>query len=907
MSCLYDMFIQPLIFIYDLIFTLLYRSLRNPGSSIIALSIAVNLLVSPIYRKADALQKDERAKKNAMAPWVNHIKRHFRGDEQYMILSTYYRQQNYSTFSFLKESIPVLLQLPFFVAAYSYISHLSILDGMTFGIIEDLSKPDAMLVLGSMAINVLPVMMTVINMMSGVVYSKDASTGERIQVIVTALVFLILLYNSPSGLVIYWTTSNVLSFIRNILAKLSDKYQKYFKAGISLSMLLLAEVFVVEGRLQVELAELLIIGSIVYMLFVLVGKQRMVEQLHLHFFAEENQLQSEANVSLLLLASLTLAILLGIYIPSTVIASSTLEFVNSSTGSLNYNLLVYPATLYLGLLLIWVTVFYYAFDMSGRQVITLILLACLMCALLNQFAFSMSFGTLYTDLRFDGAVSFDVFILVVNAEIMIFVSAACLWFFYKKPVVLKRAITVVLLALATLSVRNIWLIHSESQQGISDNNVAASYEGILRLSETGKNVVVFMLDRAIGGYVPYILDEKPELKESFRGFVYYPDTVSFGTHTNFASPALFGGYEYTPSSMNERDTETLEEKHNQALKLMPILFTEAGYDVTICDPPYAGYEETPDLSIYSDLPEAHTYNLTGKFSADFVFDMEDYDFESRQKHNFVMYGIYRTSPLILRSFIYDDGRYLYYNNTTKYTQELIDSYSVLDRLAELTVIDGEEKSSFLLLQNKTPHNPTPLAPPDYLLNIDDNTPTDSLEEQDYSDRTLAGRTMRIDRASHWEHYCINVATYQEIAKWLDYLKEEDVYDNTRIILVADHGYYLSQFDDLLHPDGLDIESLNPLLMVKDFDAQEEFSVSDTFMTNADVPSLAMNDIVDNPVNPYTGNPVNNDAKRAGALYVTNSDNWMVGENNGYIFDLAGGHWWSIHDSIYNMDNWKLVE
>ena len=50
-------------------------------------------------------------------------------------------------------------------------------------------------------------------------------------------------------------------------------------------------------------------------------------------------------------------------------------------------------------------------------------------------------------------------------------------------------------------------------------------------------MVVLMLDRAMGQYVPYIFNEKPELKEQFSGFTYYSNVISFGGYTNFGSPA----------------------------------------------------------------------------------------------------------------------------------------------------------------------------------------------------------------------------------------------------------------------------------------------------------------------------------------------------------------------------------
>ena len=111
-----------------------------------------------------------------------------------------------------------------------------------------------------------------------------------------------------------------------------------------------------------------------------------------------------------------------------------------------------------------------------------------------------------------------------------------------------------------------------------------------------------------------IFNEKPELKEQFAGFTFYDNTLSHGGTTNLGSPGLYGGYEYTPVEMNKRSAELLVDKHNEALKVMPVLFLEHGYDVTVCDPPYANYHWIPDLSIYDAYPEINVYLTEGIFS-----------------------------------------------------------------------------------------------------------------------------------------------------------------------------------------------------------------------------------------------------------------------------------------------------
>ena len=166
--------------------------------------------------------------------------------------------------------------------------------------------------------------------------------------------------------------------------------------------------------------------------------------------------------------------------------------------------------------------------------------------------------------------------------------------------------------------------------------------------------------------------------------------------------------------------------------------------------------------------------------------------------------------------------------------------------------------------------------------------------------------MVIENYNQWQHYCINIATYEELATWFDYLRAEGVYDNTRIILASDHGYVLYQFPDLFLRDDMDLERFCPLLMVKDFNSNEPFSVDNTFMTNADVPLLAMSGIIENPVNPFTGNPVTDDDKTDGAVYITNSYNWELSDTDGIGFNLSGSEWLSVRENIFDLNNWSIV-
>ena len=66
------------------------------------------------------------------------------------------------------------------------------------------------------------------------------------------------------------------------------------------------------------------------------------------------------------------------------------------------------------------------------------------------------------------------------------------------------------------------------------------------------------------------------------------------------------------------------------------------------------------------------------------------------------------------------------------------------------------------------------------------------------------------------HYQTNMAAMLQLGKWFDYMRENGVYDNTRIILVSDHGKDLNQDNSFKLADGTDKALYYPLLMVKDF-------------------------------------------------------------------------------------------
>ena len=137
-----------------------------------------------------------------------------------------------------------------------------------------------------------------------------------------------------------------------------------------------------------------------------------------------------------------------------------------------------------------------------------------------------------------------------------------------------------------------------------------------------------------------------------------------------------------------------------------------------------------------------------------------------------------------------------------------------------------------------------------------------------------------------------------------------MYDNTKIIIVSDHGFCLEQYPDRIFGKAWNNDNANPndtmyynaLLLVKDFGETGDIKINDTFMTNADVPAIATKDVIESPINPYTKNPIKEDKKDEVHIYA--GHHWAVEENDGTQFRKAP--YYVVKNDIRNLNNWKKV-
>ena len=901
-SILYNILFAPLELIIEIVFEFLFRLLGqrefNQGLTLIGVSLVVSLSTLPLYRKADKIQREARQKQKDMDFWINHIRKTFKGDERFMMLQEYYRLNNYSPLSSLKSAFPLLLQIPFFTAAYHFLSHLEALQGSSFSLISNLGKPDGLITIGNFSINILPILMTTINCISSALYLRGFHIKDKIQTYGMAFIFLFILYDSPSGLVIYWTCNNLFSLIKNIFYKLKNprKAVNYVSAVLG-TLFTITTIFsgVLNSKKKYVVVFLLFICSFVPAILSLVNKYILKITKH----KDSAEIEKSKTIPLLfLLTSCSLIILYGLLIPSSVISSSPAEFIDLNNYRNPLHFLINSTCYAIGFFFVWAGIIRYMLPYIHKNKFDFIFTSIFIISLINYMCFGRKLGVLSPLLVFTDGLYISKNAQILNLFIILIISIIILCIFkYKK--IFNYAIPVLLICISFLSIKNIYKANSiiNKMSYIKNINNDEKPDTNFTLSTSGKNVIVFMLDRAISGYIPYIFEERPELKEQFEGFTYYPNTISHGFSTNYGAPGLFGGYEYTPKEMNKRDTELLVDKHNEALKVLPVLFLNNDYEVTVCHPPYAGYNWTPDLSIFDDYPDIKTYLASGNITEDKLINTLSKNAILINQRNFFCYSIFKCLPLIVSNIFYDDGDY-FSSKQQNISKGFLEEFSILKKLKDFTNITDQPKNTYLAFTNSTTHEVCILQLPDYEV-------IENVDNSNYS--TVAEKYIKMNSLNQIAHYHTNVAALMEIGKWLEYLKANNVYDNTRIILVADHGRDLAQFDYMLMKDPeIDVECCNPLLMVKDFDSRD-FTTCNDFMTNADVPTLATQDLINNPINPFTGKIISNSDKKNNPQYITSSMNWDTEKNNGTRFDTSDGLWYSVHDNIFDEKNWAVEE
>ena len=190
------------------------------GWSIVVMTILIKLLFWPLTAKAAQSQK----RMQKIQEPLKELREKYKDNPQKMQKETMklFRENKVNPAA---GCLPILIQMPIFIGLFWMLRTASELRYAPFLWINDLSSPDTVAEIFGFPVNILPLIMGA-SMYFQMKMTPAMSTGDAMQQKIFKLlpfVFLFILYNFSSGLVLYWTVQNLLTILQQYITnKRSD-------------------------------------------------------------------------------------------------------------------------------------------------------------------------------------------------------------------------------------------------------------------------------------------------------------------------------------------------------------------------------------------------------------------------------------------------------------------------------------------------------------------------------------------------------------------------------------------------------------------------------------------------------------------------------------------------------------
>ena len=202
------------------------------GIAIILLTIIVRVIFWPVTQKAN----NSMRKMQKINPLVKELREKYKDNPQLMNqkLMELYRTEKVNP---LGGCLPILLQIPVFLALYSALDAAVELRHVSFLWATDLTKPDLVGPAFLFGYGIHPLILIMTALMVWQQKMTPAAGMDPIQqkmMMAMPVVMLIMLYNLPSGLTLYWTVSQIFSIIQMKYSQYLAKKEEEKESGNAL-------------------------------------------------------------------------------------------------------------------------------------------------------------------------------------------------------------------------------------------------------------------------------------------------------------------------------------------------------------------------------------------------------------------------------------------------------------------------------------------------------------------------------------------------------------------------------------------------------------------------------------------------------------------------------------------------
>ncbi len=222
---------------------MIHKLIPNYGIAIIILTLLIKLVFLPLtFRSSEAT-----ARMQSLNPKIAEIRQRLKDKPQKLNeeIALLYRKEKINP---LSGCLPLLLQLPILWAIYSMLNDNFAIRGAMFipGWMPDLSAPESVLnfgfsipIIGWDALRILPFLMLATQFLQTKIATPPDQSQQGAQMKIFTYVlpafFFFILYNMPSGLVLYWTIQNILSIFQQMYVNSVNKKKKLAAAQVESS------------------------------------------------------------------------------------------------------------------------------------------------------------------------------------------------------------------------------------------------------------------------------------------------------------------------------------------------------------------------------------------------------------------------------------------------------------------------------------------------------------------------------------------------------------------------------------------------------------------------------------------------------------------------------------------------
>lgn len=195
----------------------IYAAIGNYGVAIMLLTIIVRVLFWPLTHKSTQSMK----RMAEVQPLVNELRAKYKDNpqRQQKEIMQLYRERKINP---LGGCLPILIQIPVFIALFVVLRSAIELRFAPFLWVRDLSEPENLLagVLPfGLSLNILPLLMTATQVWQQKLTPSAGDPMQQKMMTWMPVIMLLFFYSFASGLVLYWTTNQVLMIVQLLWQK----------------------------------------------------------------------------------------------------------------------------------------------------------------------------------------------------------------------------------------------------------------------------------------------------------------------------------------------------------------------------------------------------------------------------------------------------------------------------------------------------------------------------------------------------------------------------------------------------------------------------------------------------------------------------------------------------------------